>query len=46
MATKQEYLDAAKVAPKNRTAAQQALVDRGKNMQDVRNEDFRAGGTG
>lgn len=38
MATKQQYLDAAKKAPQDRTPAEQALVDRGMSMQDVRNE--------
>lgn len=42
MATKDEYVNAAKKAPSKRTVAEQALVDRGKNMQEVRNADFTA----
>lgn len=42
MTTKQEYLAAANKLPANRTAAEQALVDRGSNMQEVRNADHAA----
>lgn len=42
MATEQEYLNAAKKMPSARTTAEQALVDRGSNMQSVRNADHRA----
>lgn len=42
LATKDEYLRAANKLPGNRTTAEQALVDRGSNMQDVRNADFKA----
>jgi len=42
VATLQEYLEAAKVLPANRTTAQQALVDAGKNIQAVRNADEAA----
>lgn len=42
MATKQQYLDAANKPPGARTAAEQALVEKGRNMQDVRNADFGA----
>lgn len=42
VATKDEYLNAAKKSPSARTAAEQHLVDKGKNMQDVRNADFEA----
>lgn len=37
-----EYLNAAKKLPSARSAAEQALVDRGSNMQEVRNADFQA----
>lgn len=42
MPTKDEYLNAAKKSPSDRSPAEQALVDRGSNMQDVRNADFAA----
>lgn len=42
MATKDQYLNAAKKIPSARTTAEQALVDQGSNMQDVRNADFAA----
>lgn len=44
MATTQEYRDAARKLPKDRTPREQQLVDRGKRagMQDVRNADFNA----
>lgn len=42
MATKDEYIAAAKVPPSKRTAAQAALVAKGSNMQEVRNADFEA----
>lgn len=38
----QAYLDAAKKLPKNRTPAEQALVDQGMNLKEVRNADFAA----
>lgn len=40
MATEAEYLDAARKSPSSRTAAEQALVDKGQNMQSVRNATF------
>lgn len=40
--TREEYLEAAKTLPDHRTVAQQALVDRGSNMQEVRNADHAA----
>jgi hypothetical protein len=42
MATKDQYLNAAKKLPSNRSTAEQALVDKGSNMQDVRNADHAA----
>jgi hypothetical protein len=42
MAGKQEYLDAANKKPANRSAYEQGLVDKGSNMQDVKNADFEA----
>jgi len=44
LTTKQQYLDAAKKLPKNRTTADQALVDEGirVGMQDVKNADLEA----
>lgn len=42
VATKDEFLNAARVKPSNRTPAERALVERGKSMQDVRNADFEA----
>lgn len=42
MATEKQYLDAAKKPPSARTPAEQALVERGKNLQSVRNADFKA----
>lgn len=42
MATEQQYLNAAKKPPSARTPAEQALVERGKNLQSVRNADFKA----
>ncbi len=42
MATKEQYVNAAKKAPSARSAAEQALVDRGSNMQEVRNANFDA----
>lgn len=44
MATEQQYRDAAKKLPKNRTTAEQALVDKGirAGMQSVKNADHAA----
>lgn len=42
VATEKQYLDAAKKPPSARTPAEQALVERGRNMQSVRNADFKA----
>ena len=42
MPTREEYVNAAKVTPSNRTAEQQRLVDQGSNMQEVRNADDAA----
>lgn len=42
MATLQQYLDAAKILPAHRDTATQALVDAGKNIQAVRNQDHAA----
>ena len=42
MTTKDEYVNAAKVHPSRRTVEQQRLVDKGRNMQEVRNADFEA----
>jgi len=44
LATEQQYRDAANKLPKNRTAAEQALVDKGirANMQSVKNADHEA----
>jgi hypothetical protein len=42
MAGKQEYLDAANKKPANRSSYEQGLVDKGSNMQDVRNADAEA----
>ena len=42
MATTQDYLNAANKIPSARTAAEQALVDRGSNIQAVRNADDEA----
>lgn len=44
MATKDQYLAAAGKAPDKRTVAEQALVDKGRNMQAVSNRDFEARG--
>lgn len=42
MANKDEYLNAAKKRPSQRSSAEQRLVDSGRNMQDVRNADHEA----
>jgi hypothetical protein len=44
MTTKQQYLDAARKLPKNRTTAEQALVDEAikVGMQEVKNADLEA----
>lgn len=42
MASEQEYVNAAKIPPSKRTTEQQAMVDRGSNMQSVRNANFAA----
>lgn len=42
MATTQEYLNAAKKMPSARTAEEQRLVDKGSNIQAVRNADHEA----
>lgn len=42
LATREEYLRAAEKKPSERSKAEQALVDRGMNMQEVRNADFHA----
>ena len=42
LATLQEYLNAANKQPSARTAHEQALVDRGSNIQAVRNADHAA----
>ena len=44
MATMDQYRAAANKAPDKRTATEQALVDKGRNMQEVRNRDFEARG--
>ncbi len=44
MATKEQYVNAAKANPNDRTAEQQRLVDKGKNLQEVKNADFEARG--
>ena len=42
LATREQYINAAKKTPSNRTVEEQALVDQGSNMQEVRNADFEA----
>ena len=42
MATKEQYVAAAKVPPSKRTAEEARLVAQGQNMQEVRNADFEA----
>ena len=42
MPNRDEYVAAANKSPSARTPAEQALVDRGSNMQEVRNADFEA----
>ena len=42
MATKEQYVAAAKVPPSQRTADQAALVAKGNRIQEVRNADFEA----
>lgn len=42
MATQEQYRNAARKLPKDRTPHEQALVDKGRNMQDVRNLDHDA----
>jgi len=42
MATKEQYVAAAKVPPSKRTAEEARLVAKGQNMQEVRNADFEA----
>lgn len=40
--TQQQMLDAAKVQPRHRTVAQQAMVNAGQSIQAVRNTDHAA----
>lgn len=42
MATKEQYIAAAKIPPSKRTADEAALVAKGMNMQEVRNADYEA----
>lgn len=42
MPNTEDYVNAAKKAPSKRSTAEQALVDKGKNLQSVRNADFKA----
>lgn len=42
MANKEDYVNAAKKLPSNRTVEEQRLVDKGSNMQEVRNADHEA----
>jgi hypothetical protein len=42
MPIKRDYVNAAKKLPSNRSTEEQALVDKGSNMQEVRNADFEA----
>lgn len=42
LTTKDEYLNAAKKKPSNRTIHEQGLVDKGSNMQEVKNADYEA----
>ena len=37
-----DYIAAARKSPKDRTAEEQRLVDKGSTMQSVRNADFKA----
>ena len=37
-----DYIAAARKSPKDRTAEEQRLVDKGSTMQSVRNADFEA----
>lgn len=42
MPNEKDYVDAAKKSPSARSAVEQAMVDRGRNMQSVRNADTAA----
>lgn len=42
MASESQYLAAAKKAPSERSTAEQRMVDKGRNIQSVRNADFAA----
>jgi len=44
LATKSQYVAAAKVSPDKRTPEQQRMVEKGSNIQEVRNADFEARG--
>lgn len=42
MPTERDYINAAKKTPSARSSEEQAMVDRGSNMQSVRNADHAA----